>query len=134
MNKFKFLVSWQAIAILLATTIELASCGSVLFWIPFCSKSVKITFMPLAEEMAAKGHEVVVVMPYATKTPNPKVKEIIVDGKEWDDMQAKMSEEKLKTGADSKPPLFEVVEIATTVSYILKRLHSSVPVYIVFCR
>ena len=84
--------------------------------------------MPLAEEMAAKGHEVVVVMPYATKTPNPKVKEIIVDAKEWDDMQAKMSEEKLKTGADSKPPLFEVVEIATTVSYILKRLHSSVPV------
>merc|ERR1711894_671757 len=72
--------------------------------------------MPLAEEMAAKGHEVVVVMPYATKTPNPKVKEIIVDGKEWDDMQAKMSEEKLKTGADSKPPLFEVVEIATTLN------------------
>ena len=75
--------------------------------------------MPLAEELAAKGHEVVVVMPYATKNPNPKVKEIIIDSTEWDGMQAKMSEKQLQTGADSKPPLFEVVEIATTVSIFI---------------
>ena len=76
--------------------------------------------MPLAEEMASKGHEVVVVMPYATKKPNPKVKEIIIDSKEWDGMQAKMSEEKLQTGADSKPPLFELVNVATMVGILSK--------------
>ena len=115
MSKTKILNSFQLLVVLLGTVVKLASCGSVLFYIPFCSKSVKITFMPLAEEMAAKGHEVVVVMPYATKKPNPKVKEIIIDSTEWDEMQAKMSEEKLQTGADSKPPLFEIVDIAIKV-------------------
>ena len=115
----KGLVNLQTVLILLTTIIKLASCGSVLFFIPFMSKSVKITFMPLAEEMASKGHEVVVVMPYATKKPNPKVKEIIIDGKEWDDFQEGMSVVQLKTGADSKPPLFEVVDIAVSVSKYL---------------
>ena len=79
MSKYKFLVKWQAVLFLLAAILKLASCGSILFYIPFCSKSVKITFMPLAEEMAERGHEVVVVMPFATKKPHPKVKEIIID-------------------------------------------------------
>ena len=119
MSKTKVLVNLQIALVLLATIIKFASCGSVLFFIPFMSKSVKITFMPLAEEMAAKGHEVVVVMPYATKKPNPKVKEIIIDGKEWDELQEKMSVEKLKTGADSKTPLFEAVDLAVSVSSCL---------------
>ena len=116
MSKTKVLVKLQTVLILLTTIIKLASCGSVLFFIPFMSKSVKITFMPLAEKMASKGHEVVVVMPYATKKPNPKVKEIIIDGKEWDELQERMSVEKLKAGADSKTPLFEAVDIAVSVS------------------
>ena len=116
MSEMKVLVKLQTVLILLATIIKLASCGSVLFFIPFMSKSVQITFMPMANEMAAKGHEVVVVMPYATKKPNPKVKEIIIDGKEWDELQERMSIEKLKTGADSKTPLFEAVDIAVSVS------------------
>ena len=116
MSGIKVLVKLQTLLILLATIIKLASCGSVLFFIPFMSKSVQITFMPMANEMAAKGHEVVVVMPYATKKPNPKVKEIIIDGREWDELQERMSIEKLKTGADSKTPLFEAVDIAVSVS------------------
>ena len=121
MSKTKVFVKLQTVLILLATIIKLASCGSVLFFIPFMSKSVKITFMPVAEEMAAKGNEVVVVMPYATKKPNPKVKEIIIDGKELDDMYERISVEKLKTGADSKTPLFEYVDIAVSVSNYLIR-------------
>ena len=119
MSKMKVFVKFQTVVILLATIIKLASCGSVLFFIPFMSKSVKITFMPVAEEMASKGHEVVVVMPYATKKPNPKVKEIIIDGKELDDLHEGMSVIQLKTGADSKYPLFEVVDIAVSVSKYL---------------
>jgi hypothetical protein len=76
---------------------------------------MKITFMPLAEEMARKGHEVVVLMPYPTKKPNPKVKEIIIDGSEWDEMQESISNEKLKTGADATPPILELVNMATLV-------------------
>ena len=71
--------------------------------------------MPLAEEMAKKGHEVVVIMPYATKTPNPKVKEIITDGREWDELQQSISNEKLQTGADQSPPVFELVDLAALV-------------------
>ena len=72
--------------------------------------------MPLAEEMVARGHQVTVVMPYPTKTPNPKIKEIIVDGKEWDAMQKKMSDEKLNDDAGAMPPVHELVENALLVS------------------
>jgi len=30
----------------------------VLFYMPYTSKSVKITYMPLAEELAKRGHQV----------------------------------------------------------------------------
>ena len=102
----------HAVLILLATIIKGASCGSVLFYVPFVTKSVKIGFMPLAEKMATKGHEVVVVMPYATEKPNPKIKEMIIDNQEWEEMQATVSEEKLKTGGDPMSPLIEIVAIA----------------------
>ena len=71
--------------------------------------------MPLAEEMAKRGHEVAVLMPYPTKKPNPKIKEIITDGREWDEMQQSISNEKLKTGADQTPPVFELINTATLV-------------------
>ena len=101
----------HAVLILLATIIKVASCESVLFYIPFVTKSVKIGLIPLAEKMARNGHEVVVVTPYATEKPNLKIKEIIIDNQEWEEMQAKVSEEKLKTGGDSKSPLFKIVAI-----------------------
>ncbi len=41
--------------------------GRFLFYMPLISKSMKITFMPLAEELASRGHQVVVVMPYEAK-------------------------------------------------------------------
>ncbi len=42
--------------------------GRILFYMPLISKSMKITFMPLAEKLAQRGHEVVVVMPLEAKT------------------------------------------------------------------
>ena len=71
--------------------------------------------MPLAEELVNRGHEVSVVMPYPTKKPNPKITEIIVDGTSWDELQQRMSNEKLQTGASQVPPLFEIIEEAILV-------------------
>jgi len=42
--------------------------GKILFFIPFSSKSVKITFTPVLEKLAERGHEIVVVMPFDEKT------------------------------------------------------------------
>ena len=109
-----FLIFQISLSVIFSIT-KFVSCGSVLFYVPFGSKSMKITYMPLAEEMAKKGHEVVVVMAYPTKKPNPKVKEIIIDGTEWMEMQEHLSNEKLKTGADASPPIFELVDMATLV-------------------
>ena len=44
-----------------------ASAGSLLIWLPLLSKSMKITVMPVAEAMADRGHEVVVVLCHPTQ-------------------------------------------------------------------
>ena len=72
--------------------------------------------MPLAEEMAARGHEVVVLMPHPTKKPNPKVNEIIIDGHEFIELTEKLSEKELKAGADGIPPVFEMFNAGLLVS------------------
>ena len=43
-----------------------ASAGSLLIWLPLMSKSIKITVMPVAEAMANRGHEVVIVLSHPT--------------------------------------------------------------------
>ena len=42
----------------LSLLLGLANAGKILFYIPLCSRSIKITFMPLATEMANRGHQV----------------------------------------------------------------------------
>ena len=80
--------------------------------------------MPLAEEMAERGHEVVVVMPHPTKKPNPKLKEIIIDGKELLDMLERVSGDKLSEGANPYPPVFELADAAILVSILVIVKHS----------
>ena len=38
--------------------------GRIMFWAPMISTSMRITFQPLAEELARRGHSVTVVMPF----------------------------------------------------------------------
>ena len=59
----------------------LVSGGNVFFYMPVVSKSIRITFMPVATEMAKRGHEVVVLTQHPDKNPNPNITEINVDGK-----------------------------------------------------
>ncbi len=38
--------------------------GHIVFFMPICPKSAKITFMPVAEQLVKRGHNVTLVTPY----------------------------------------------------------------------
>ena len=59
-------MGWILFLALATCMLSAASAGSVFIWLPFMSKSVKITVMPVAEAMADRGHEVVIVLPHPT--------------------------------------------------------------------
>ena len=54
-------------AILVVTMTAFAEAGKVLIWLPMVSKSVKITYTPVVEELARRGHEVYVAHPFKSK-------------------------------------------------------------------
>ena len=51
--------------------------GKVLLWCPAASTSMKITYMPVMEELARRGHEVTLVTPFPSKKKIDRVTEII---------------------------------------------------------
>ena len=55
--------------------------GKVLFWSPFGTKSTKITYMPMLEELAKRGHEITVVHPSKMKQPVKGITEIMSSDK-----------------------------------------------------
>ena len=86
---------------------------------PIVTKSVRITFMPVASEMAKRGHEVVVVTQHPDKKPNPNLTEIIIDGSEFNELMDRVSEDKLKTGGNPDPPILEFIELQLKVSSVV---------------
>ena len=77
---------------------SVVSGGSVLFYWPAGSSSHHMNnVMPVAKEMARRGHEIVIVSKYSDKNPNPNITEIIIDddGK-LNDIFEKMSLDMLK--------------------------------------
>ena len=54
-------------ALLVVTMTAYAEAGKVLIWLPMVSKSVKITYTPVVEELARRGHEVYVAHPFKSK-------------------------------------------------------------------
>ena len=92
--------------------------GSILFYMPVVSRSIRITFMPVASEMARLGHEVVVVTQHPDKKPNPNLTEITIDGKIFNELTEKVSEELMKSGSSPDPPLNEFVEAQLAVSIL----------------
>ena len=110
------------LSVLLVAQIGLGNAGSVLFYMPFVSKSMKITFMPIAEALVDRGHEVVIIMPHPTKKPNPKIKEIIVDASKFEEMTAKVSREQLtgQSPGSAMIPIFDMFDAAEHVSVTAK--------------
>ena len=111
-------VFFSAATLLLLDQQNLVSSGSVLFFMPMVSKSIRITFMPVASEMARRGHEVVVITQHPDKNPNPNITEITIEAKEFNEFTERVSAEKLKTGGNPDPPIMEMIELQLSVSGI----------------
>ena len=51
--------------------------GKVLLWCPAASTSMKITYMPVMEELASRGHEVTLVTPFPSMKKIDRIKDIV---------------------------------------------------------
>ena len=69
--------------LLVLATMLIVSCegGKILFWMPVGSKSMKITYMPMLEELAKRGHEITLVHPFKMKESVEGITEIISSDK-----------------------------------------------------
>ena len=94
--------------------------GSVFFYMPVVTRSIRLTFMPVANEMARKGHEVVILTQHPDKNPIPNITEITIEGKIMKVVSEKMSEDVMKEGASTSPPLMDFVEAQVAVSSFRK--------------
>ena len=95
----------------------MVSGGSVLFYMPVIPRSMRITFMPVAAEMAIRGHEVVVVSQYPDTNPNPNITEIIVDEKrQLATFYNKISQQTLNEGVETYASIMEFCDVAISVS------------------
>ena len=112
---------FSAATLLLLDQQNLVSSGSVLFFMPMVSKSIRITFMPVASEMARRGHEVVVITQHPDKNPNPNITEITIEAKEFNEFTERVSAEKLKTGGNPDPPIMEMIELQLSVRTVKNR-------------
>ena len=56
---------------------SVANGGKIMFWMPIGSESVKITYLPVAEELVKRGHEVTIVHPHPMKEKVKGITEII---------------------------------------------------------
>ena len=69
------ILSWL---FLLSSYVVWHNCGKILVWCPGGSQSVRITYMPLVEQLAKNGHEVTIVTPFASKEKMEGITEIPV--------------------------------------------------------
>ena len=98
--------------------VNTSHCGKILFYMPFISESVKITFMPVAIELASRGHSVTIVTPYPDKMlDNPNIRQISFDSEFMVDKIRQISKEKLNPNSDDKFPIFELFNVAFTVRF-----------------
>lgn len=67
------------VVLLLFLFLAVANAGKILFFMPLMPKSTTMTFMPIAEEMARRGHQVTVVNAFGTKTQLPTLTQIKLD-------------------------------------------------------
>eukprot|EP00088_Acartia_fossae_P000321 TRINITY_DN10124_c0_g1_i3.p1 TRINITY_DN10124_c0_g1~~TRINITY_DN10124_c0_g1_i3.p1 ORF type:complete len:524 (-),score=91.72 TRINITY_DN10124_c0_g1_i3:413-1984(-) len=56
--------------------VDYAYAGNYLFYLPFASKSIKLGFMPMAKELAKRGHKVTIISPFKEKKAIVNIEEI----------------------------------------------------------
>lgn len=64
--------------VLLSQWLVFSHADRILMLAPVCSKSHKISFMPIIEALAEKGHQVTVVTPFSPENQIENVREIVV--------------------------------------------------------
>ena len=100
--------------------VNTSHCGKILFYMPFISESVKITFMPVAVELASRGHSVTIVTPYPDKMlDNSNIRQISFDSEFMVDKIREISKEKLNPNSDDKFPIFDLFNVAFTVRFTI---------------
>jgi hypothetical protein len=110
----KFLIT---ISLTILSAIGFCSGGKVLFYMPFISESVKITFMPVAKELASRGHSVTIVTPFPDKKiDSSSIQQISFDSQFMVDSIREMSKSKLNPNADASFPIFDLFNMAFIVS------------------
>ena len=63
----------------------------ILMLAPVCSKSHKISFMPIIEALAEKGHQVTVVTPFPPDNTIKNVREVVIENNIFTEKQLKIS-------------------------------------------
>lgn len=71
-------MKWLLAYVLLNHWFVFSQTERILVLAPVCSKSHKISFMPIVEALAEKGHQVTVVTPFSPENQKPNVKEIVL--------------------------------------------------------
>lgn len=71
-------ISNMRVLLIIPILLGVASAGNFLFYMPFVTKSMMITFMPVAEELGKRGHKVSVVIPAAHNKQLENVEQIVV--------------------------------------------------------
>ena len=90
-------MSKETFLILLPMFISFVECGKILFYMAFVHKSMVISFLPLAEELASRGHEVTIIMPFEYKEQKKNLKVIDFDSA-YETFMSSASQDLLKEG------------------------------------
>ena len=114
-------MAMKILTLLVLSSVGFADCGKVLFYMPFISESVKITFMPVAKELASRGHSVTIVTPYPDKKIDAEldIRQISFDSRFLTDKIQTVSKEKLSSTANDSFPIFELFNMAFTASQFI---------------
>eukprot|EP00092_Neocalanus_flemingeri_P013186 GFUD01014211.1.p1 GENE.GFUD01014211.1~~GFUD01014211.1.p1 ORF type:complete len:520 (-),score=100.48 GFUD01014211.1:177-1736(-) len=87
--------AWVSCLLVLLSSPCLVQSGKILLWCPVGSKSMKITFMPVIEQLASNGHDITLVTPFLSKEKIKGVTEIRAVSK-FEDILDGFSREALK--------------------------------------
>jgi len=90
--------------------------GHYLFYLPFSSKSIKLGFMPMAKELAHRGHQITIVCPHKEKKAIPGITEII-HASPFDDLSNEVTNIVLReNGTEADLPVWSIIEATITAN------------------
>lgn len=102
------------VLLIIPILLGVASAGNFLFYMPFVTKSMMITFMPVAEELGKRGHKVSVVIPAAHDKQLENVEQIVVPNLMEEKMKEMSSD--MLNGKSIMLPINEMLDMAFTTN------------------